>query len=58
MRFGDSYRRGPHSSFGWFGIVQVVEKLVTLPGAIYNLYLVDIDVGRLNVRGAASGQHH
>jgi hypothetical protein len=50
-KFGVPLRRGylrdlaipideaPHSSFGWFDIVQIVEKLVTLPGAIYNLYL-------------------
>jgi hypothetical protein len=59
LAFGKSHRWGLlRSSFSGFGIVQIVEVLITLARAFYNLYLVDVDVGRFNMSGIAGGLYY
>ncbi len=41
-----------------FRKVQIVEELAACAGAFYNLYLVDVNVFRRNVCGAARSFHH
>ncbi len=41
-----------------FRKVQIVEELTTCAGAFYNLYLVDVNVFRHNMRRTACSFHH
>ncbi len=38
--------------------VQIVEELTACAGAFYNLYLVDVNASRRDVRGTACSFHH